>query len=292
MSQGELFQRPDPLKSPQRGRRSASQLSLYFSCGEAFRRRYIEKEVVPAGIGALIGTGMHAAAEHNFRQKIESHADLPEQEVIEAAIAGFEKRLASDGVTLTPEEELRGRAVVLDAAKDKVAQFAAAFMVYQAADYQPKAVEKYIVIPVPRGPSDIVGYLDLVTVDHDVLDFKTGKRAKSSHSAAESTQLTLYAAGHKVAFGTPARKVGLDILIETTKGVRRQVLMDTRDHKDFVVLANRLNTMEKGVQAGVFLPANVGDWKCSNKWCEYFTTCPYVNAERIAAAQKVDAENE
>jgi hypothetical protein len=284
-SQGELFPPAKPTEPPQRGRRSVSQMTLYFACGEAYRRRYIEKEKIPAGIEALVGSAMHAGAEANFKQKLESHVDLPRQQIIEAAIAGFNKRLAEEGAAFTDEQEAEGRDVVIDRARNLAAEYANAFAIYQAPHYQPKAVEQWVVIPVPRGPNDIVAVLDLVTTDDEVRDFKNSKRTKSSISAAESVQLTMYAAAHAVKYGKPAKDVGLDILVHTTKGVKRQVLTDQRDAKDFTVLANRLNVMEKGISTGVFLPANPGDWKCSKRWCEYFTTCPYVNAERIAAAQ-------
>jgi len=59
--------------------------------------------------------------------------------------------------------------------------------------------------------------------------------------------------------------------------------------QDRVALLHRINAMIAGVKAGTFLPAAPGVWACSPKFCGYWHTCPFVNAETIAAAQANDA---
>lgn len=265
---------------------SISQMGMYFACGERYRRWYLEGEKFPSGLAALKGTGMHKAAEVNFKNVLSCGEVLSTPEIVEAAVEGFESRLAKDGITLTEAEQSLGQDVAIGIAKDQVRTLAAAFSVFQAKAYIPRKVEQFVVIPVPRGSHDLLGVLDLVTVSDQVVDFKTSSRRKSVVSAAESLQLTMYAAGHQVAYGKPASDVRLDILVHTSKGVQRQVQVDHRDAKDFQVLANRINMMDQGLKAGVFLPAAPGDWGCSATWCQYFTRgCPYVNAERIEAAK-------
>ena len=270
---------------------SISQMGMYFSCGHKYKLWYLEGQKFPSGLAALKGTGMHKAAEVNFKNVLATGEALSTPEIIAAAIEGFESRLAKDGITLTDDEASLGVDIAVGHAKDDVVNLAGAFSVYQARAYVPKHVEKFVRIPVPRGSHDLLGVLDLVTADDEVVDFKTSKRRKSSFSAAESLQLTMYAAGHAVAFGKPAKDVRLDILVQTSKGVQRQVQIDHRDQKDFQVLANRINMMDQGLKAGVFLPAAPGDWSCSAAWCPFFTRgCIYVNADRVAAAKAAEAE--
>lgn len=270
---------------------SVSQINMYFDCAEFYRRWHIEKEKFPMGLAAIKGTGMHAAAEANFKHKMAEGVDLPVQLIVDAAVEAFDKRVVNEDVSLTSIEEGIGKAIVVSRARDDVRNLAAGFAIFFR-KYIPKAVEKMVKIPVPRGSHDLLGVLDLVTVDDAVRDFKTSKRKMSKTSAAESIQLTMYSAGHMVAYGKPASSVGLSVLVSTTKGVSHQELVDTRDAKDYGVLAARINSMDQALKAGIFLPAALGHWKCSAVYCPFFTRgCPYVNAERVAAA-KAAAEAE
>ena len=276
------------MTQPAKPHRSPSAMASYFRCGEAFRRLYIEKERPPPVVAMLKGTGVHRGAAVNFEQKIVSKLDLPVAQIIAAAVDGFDQEIAKSGVTLSDEEKAIGKDIVIGEARDDVARMAAAHAIAQAPDYQPVAVEKTVRIPVPRGTHDLVGVMDLVSEDElrrrTVADFKTAKRRKRQTEAAESIQLSFYAAAHQVEYGKPPDEVRLDILVQTSKGVQRQVLSETRDQKDFQVLANQINVMQAGVEKGVFLPAIPGSWWCSSRFCSYHASCPYVNAERIAAA--------
>jgi hypothetical protein len=243
---------------------------------------------------------MHAGAEHNFKQKIESHVDLPMQEIVDAAVAAFDEEYAKGGVMLQADEKSLGEEAAVGLARDDVRNMAAAFAVYQAPDYQPVATELTVRIPVERGSRDLYGIIDLVAKVRDlpgqrVRDFKTGKRKKSAVDVADSIQLTFYAAAHMVHYGEPAMDVGLDVLVNNPKkGVSRQELVDTRDANDINALAATLNMVEKGINAGVFLPAvqMASAWWCSPKFCNYHSTCGYVNHQRISAASGEDAAAE
>ncbi len=112
---------------------SATQLEMYWRCPEQYRRRYIEHEVVPPGISALTGRAIHRGAETNFRQKIESHADLPAKDIVEAAVAGFDVDVLG-GYMLSADEASRGVAIVLGEAKDQTAQLADVHAREQAPD--------------------------------------------------------------------------------------------------------------------------------------------------------------
>lgn len=263
---------------------SNSQLDMFTRCGEQYRRRYIEKEIIPPGISFLIGSGCHKGAEANFSQKIESHQDLPKADIIDAAVAGYEEEL-DGGYLLTADEEAIGAKNVLGKAKDEVAALAEVHADQQAPDYQPIAVEKRILIPFPSASHDMLGYIDLVDDRRRVTDFKTAARKKNQAEVDNSTQLSIYAAAYQVEHGEPPAEVRLDIMLKTKKP-GRQVLTSTRTQRDFEVLVNRINTMLYALEKGVFMPAPVGSWCCSPKFCGYWHSCPHVNAQRAAAAEE------
>lgn len=262
---------------------SNTQLSLYFNCAEAYRRRYVEGEKIPPGIALLVGTGTHKGAEHNFRQKIESRSDLPKSDIVEAAVAGFEAETAG-GFVLSDEEESRGHKVVIGEAKDLVATLAEVHAEQQAPEYQPVAVEHPYTIEFPGASHDLLTITDLIDDRSRVTDLKTAARRKPQTEVDTSVQLTIYAAAYQLQFGHPPALVQLDTLVKTKKP-GRQLLSSTRGPADFQTLLNRINVMLSGVHAGIFPPAPVGHWMCSARWCGYFQSCPYVNHERREAAE-------
>ena len=89
-------------------RLSVSQLDMFARCGEQYRRRYIEGEIVPPGIAARIGTGVHKAAETNWREKMRTGRDMPLDAVQDCAAEAYHKAL-QDGVFFRSEERRVGK---------------------------------------------------------------------------------------------------------------------------------------------------------------------------------------
>lgn len=251
---------------------SPSQLDMFARCPEQWRRRYIEREIIPPGVALLTGTGYHAGAEVNLRQKIESHVDLPAADIIAAAVAGFEGAVAG-GYQLTPDEQSVGPKKVIGTAKDQVAALAKLHAKEVAPAYQPAEVEKPCRIVLPDSTHDIIGFVDVVTVDDNIVDFKTAARKKRQEDADTSTQLTAYSAAFQIEHGREPR-LQLDIVTKT-KTPARQVLTTKRTTRDFDALSNRAAKMLDAVSAGVFTYAPPGSWWCSSKFCGYSATCPY-----------------
>lgn len=263
---------------------SPTQLEMYCRCPEQYRRSYIEGEKIPPGIAALKGTGLHRGAAVNMRQKLESGVDLPASEIVEAAISAFETEVHG-GVSFSREEFGRGSHIVIGEAKDDLREIADCHARVQAPDYQPVFVEEKIRIELPNAPRDVLGILDLADAKRRVIDLKTAGKKKSQSDADDSVQLSVYAAAYQVKTGEPPAEVRLDCVVQTKTKTDRQVVTSDRGPRDFQALANRINAVTKGIQAGVFTPATPGAWWCGPKWCGYFSTCPYVNSHREALVQ-------
>jgi hypothetical protein len=257
---------------------------MFAKCPESWRRRYLEGDVIPPKVAMFKGRAVHSAAELNMKQKLESHVDLPVAEIVGAAVATFETCLKAESYELAPGESK----ATISKSVDTVAGMAEAHALTQAPEYQPKAVEHFFKIELPALTHDVVGYIDLITEDNKIVDLKTSKRAMSQTDTEASTQLSLYAAA--MSDLAPELTVRLDVLIEGSvkRPVRRQVLDATRDKTDLPVIGRRLAVVSKTIDAGLFPPAPVGAWWCSESWCGYWRSCPYVNSERVAASRQID----
>lgn len=260
---------------------SPSQLEMFAKCPESWRRRYVEKDIIPPRLAMLKGSAVHAGAEVNMRQKMDSHSDLPVGDIVMAAVEAYESRVAADGYSLG-ENETKAE---VGRYKDVVAAMAEVHAREQAPDYQPVAVESKFRIELPAISHDLVGVIDLVDKSGAVVDFKTAGKAMTPADVETSTQLSVYAASRDCS-EVPVR---LDVLIEPSarKPVRRQLIEASRDKTDLPIIARRVTVVSKTIDAGLFPPAPVGSWWCSESWCGYWSTCPYVNSERIAASKQV-----
>lgn len=270
----------DRMTAPVKPHLSNTSMGMLWRCGEAYRRRYVEKEIIPPGIAILTGKGFHKGAETNFRQKIQSHSDLPADEIVDAAVAAFEKEVSNAPYQLTEEEASIGKDKVLGEAKDKLAMLAEFHAKKQAFYYQPISVEHETRIVFPDATHDLVAITDLRD-DHDtVVDLKTSSRKIPVASVHSNIQLTIYAAAFRIDTGRMPRNVTLEVAVKG-KDLARQRLDSTRGVKDFQGLIKRINASINIINSGVFVPCPPDSWWCSPKWCGYFRTCPYVNSERI-----------
>jgi hypothetical protein len=272
---------------------SPSQLSTYENCGEAYRRRYIEKEVIPPGVAALRGGAVHKGAEMNFKHKLEAKTDLPAKDIVDRAVAEFDGRMKAEGLFLAPEEQARGMDVVVGEEKDATARLAGLFAREVAPVYQPTSVEDKVRIELPSSPRDILGILDLTATivaapekGVGIIDYKTGRKTKLQRDFDVSPQLSLYDLTFRSKHGKAPDFIQVEQLIALKSGDKRVVNPTTRSTPDFKAAVARVNAMVSGLEKGVFMPAAAGSWNCAPKWCGYFQTCPYVNAERRAAAEE------
>lgn len=262
---------------------SPSQLDMYLRCGEQYRRRYVCGEKVPPGVALIKGSGVDAAANRNYKAKLETGEDLPESVLLEAAASGFEEACAQGVFFAADEQPAADR--LLGEAKDSAIRMTRTFRREIAPRVQPKLVQPWVRIQVPNASHDLLGRLDVTDADKVVRDLKTSSRRKPQDEIDRSDQMTFYALGYRHLTGERPAGVAMDIVIDT-KTPGAQILTSTRDEKDVRVFLHRVNAMIAGIKAGSFPPAALGSWCCSPRFCGYFSTgCPYVNADRRAAAE-------
>lgn len=255
---------------------SPSQVASYTRCGEAYRRRYIENEIIPPAISLSKGVAVHKGAQYNFEQKVESHHDLKSDDIIDKSVSEFEKTVETQGLTLSPEEESRGKALVVGEAKDSTRDLAGLFAREVAPKYQPKAVEEEVYTELPSSSHNLKGYIDLTTVDNKIVDLKTSAKKWNQERVDTDFQFTFYALNYRAKNKKDPKGIIVENLVDSGKSLKSVTFESRRGDADYDAAINRLNRVLEGINAGIYPPANDGAWWCDARYCGYFMTCKFV----------------
>ena len=263
----------------------ASSLAAYLRCGEAYRRKYKEKDYTPSTTPQIRGSAVHRAIGTGLLEQQRSQAPAP-VELFEDVAASQIDLARRAGATLTQEEASIGIAKVFGQLKDEAVGYAGGYATGVASSIDPIAVERTVTLTglIPdvnmKGTIDLVDKTPLEAVGETIRDVKTSERTPPEHAAETSDQLTMYALFRSAEMPhTELRPVSLDYLIRRKSGqIEHKRLNSWRGPKDYAVLTRRIQQASKGLRAGIFLPSNPAtDWWCSEKFCPYWATCPYVN---------------
>ena len=174
---------PDGL----RAHLSASSLRMLGTCPEQFRRVYIKGERQRPGAALIWGGADHYAHEQNFRQKIESHVDIPEPEIELAFAEGFDQKVEQEG----GEAEVDWGNDRPGDLKDKGVKLAVVYHRHVSPRVQPTSVEQAVSLELPGVIVPVVGRIDLKTVS-TVIEQKTATAKKTKPEPQWRLQGALY----------------------------------------------------------------------------------------------------
>jgi hypothetical protein len=267
---------------------SWSRISMYLRCGEQFRRVYVMGHRAPPSISLICGSSTHAGAEANYRHRLSHGKLLPTEEVVSIARSKAAEIVDKQGISLTGDD-LDGTGTSDSKVREHVQSRSEVFTRLHcgsvAPHVRPKLVEHVFRLVTQGFPFDLVGVLDLQEEpsEHDpigaIRDIKTSGRFDSA-MAEKSDQLTLYGLWGRQSFGV-IPPLMLDLLV-ATKEPKAYALTTKRTDADISVLERRIEVVASGLEKGVFLPAPSDSWCCSEKFCGFFTTCPYARKVRSA----------
>jgi hypothetical protein len=153
---------------------SPSQIRMYATCPEQYRKVYVLGERQRPGAALVWGSADHYAHEQNFVQKIESHEDLSEADVTLAFAEGFDQRVEQDG----GEAEVEWGDDKPGDLKDRGVALVAAYHRQVSPSVQPVAVERSFQVTLPGVPVPIFGRVDIQTADR-VIEGKTAAAKKT-----------------------------------------------------------------------------------------------------------------
>lgn len=254
---------------------SPSMLGLFCKCQEAFRRRYLEREVIPPGIAAIIGTGMHKGAEVNHKQKIDSGADLPLDAIQDAARDGYMKAVKG-GVFIPAGEESEAKKD-LASGVDTVTNLAASYARQVAPSITPIAAEEKLQAEVPGLPVPLLGILDVLDISGWCPDLKSAGRKWSAGKEEGQLQPAIYTHLLRTVRDISSPTFSFEVI--SHKGEHQHIPVRTQP-EDMAAIITRAQILLCTVQTGLFLPAEPGHWMCSPKWCGYWWSCRHVPAHR------------
>jgi len=264
---------------------SWSRIETFLKCGEQFRRRYIEREIIPPGFALVAGSGAHRSVECNLRQKHDTGKLMSEEQIETLAREEVDRIVDEKGIRLFGKEKDLGKIAVVDEAKNRAMTLGLVHSKAVAPNLNIAYVEHEFRVVLNNYPFDIVGVVDVIEKpepNSTVGMFRDTKTSSTKKQMADtSDQLTLYGFWGKQKFGAMP-PLAIDLLV-ATKTPQYECQRTYRRDDDVKTLARRVETIVDAFRKGVFLPAKQDDWWCSQKFCGYADTCPYFRKKVVVS---------
>lgn len=254
-----------------------SSLNMALRCGEQLRRRYFKNEIIPPSIAACRGTGVHAANKINLRQKIQTKSDLNMADIKDAIRDGYVEAVSKNGVFLSKEEQPAKKRLVNEGLEDAL-RCGELYRKEVSPKLNPLAVEEKFTVDVGL-PLLLAGIIDYQ--EEPILgDLKTTSKTWPEGRIHQEIQPVLYSYVHEHEKKIRPRFT-YHILVArrgkngpTSEALQEQSMIPT--DANYHALFAKLRMFCKIVETGTFIPANPTSWWCTEKWCGYYLTCPYV----------------
>ena len=251
-------------------------ISMGSRCGEQYRRRIVLGQIIPPGAAAGRGRGFHSAVEVNFKQKITTHLDMPEDTLTDAARDGFVYAFRN-GIHLH-RDDVAHKATILNDFLNQTINLTKKFRVEIAPNVQPTEAEIRLEADIgePNG-RPLAGVIDFVQEGGLLDDFKTAGRSWNQAKVDQELQHPIYSYLWAANRGALPRQFGYHVLVSTPSGQLKKQRLHTRiTNQRIEGMLARARTINQMEQRGIFPPADPGSWVCSEKWCGYYLPCPYV----------------
>ncbi len=251
---------------------SHSQLNMLLRCGEQYRRRYLIGDVIAPAAAMVLGSSGHKAEEKNFKQKVKSKVDISVDEVKDVFSDEWENRkyeiewskdaLGDDSVKTAEAKE-----------KDRGISLVEVFHIEQAPKIQPLFVEEKFEVNFEGGYPKLIGYLDNITDKELILDYKFSKKSPIKDDILNDSQITAYDFGYRAKFGKKPK--GMKKIWSVSTKTPKTVVQDAEPRADEQInrFMLRLEKAMDAIDKEIFLPAQIGAWCCSPKWCGYYSSC-------------------
>lgn len=215
-------------------RYSASKIDTFSKCPTWFYSRYHLKEKVAVETTyAYLGTGVHSAIQAGYEETGFPYHVL--EETVRDKFAALEGKQWS-GYTYT--DILRKGYAILDA--------------YEYEQYSPLHMEYEFLLPFPNVDTPICelhGFIDLITTDGKVIDFKTNSKAPPKREVDSSIQLTLYAWAYSQLGGFLPEMVAIHHL-PTMKVIEYDLNKFDENMARIVSLIEKMNTLDSSCDIG------------------------------------------
>lgn len=239
---------------------SISQYNLFKKCGEAYKRRYVDKIKSPGSPDSFKGTLVHKGAEKTHLSII-NNKTIPSLEEIKAVMSDEYDR--NTELELTPN------------IKDDALRLYALYHRNVVPRLNPIAAEKHFNVML-EGEIPIQGYIDLLEEKKEneddpgyivVVDIKTSGASWSQKDLDKDPQFTLYSLVERTPF------VRVENLVQLKTGPKLTTLKATRKIEDQKILIEDLFETVDLIKKGIFPKAAIESWGCNAQWCAYWSDC-------------------
>lgn len=266
------------VEAPEKPHLSHSQIETFTRCGLQWYRRYVLGEKQPPGVAAVVGKGTHQTGYLNLLRKMDWGQLMSREEVADTARDETVRAWDREQPMINEDDPTKGEAV------DLVVALSDLYHRRVAPTIEPIALEQGFRIDVPDLPFDLVGVVDVETIE-TIRDTKTKGRKPSEDSVRRSQQLALYHLRAEL-MGEPTKRVAFDYLIKTK--TPQHISVETRPGKnDHLALLRRLEPIVASIKAGIFPPADPMSWVCTAKHCGYYDRCEH-GARRAVSVGMID----
>lgn len=257
---------------------SPSALTSFEFCGYAYYIERVLKQRPLSNFSLVRGSAVHAARERNLEQKIETDADAPLGDMLDAARDYINQEFEEEKVELAAEpfEGKRAKAAAGYTIDETLPLVGLDLSAHQR-DIHPLLVEHAITIAVDGFPEfDITMRLDCIERNGVVNDLKTGARVRSMDWAVTQYQPPLYLLGARLDVSDAIRWFRYDFVVKTKNGARKTGSIPVSYNEEALrSVLRRFRAMHTAIEHGVFLPTNQGNWKCSPAYCGHYRRCKY-----------------
>lgn len=260
---------------------SHSQISAFQSCPMIYYWRY-EKGVKSQPAAAMtFGTSIHESLEHNFSQKVLSHADVP----LSVALDVFRDAWRENA-----------RISIFDADKnespenfmDQGIAMIEKYHLEMAPNIQPKFVEMRFTLKIDGLDREVVGYIDLIDDREIIIDHKTSKMTPNNLMLAKNGQLTLYKMAFRKKYGREPGGLRYDYLIKKVRrdgsfsGIEIIPIPIVKNAANEASLINSYKAVADAMALKQYYP-NPGHFGCTPAGCGYWGNCmgPILAGEKV-----------
>ncbi len=244
---------------------SVSQINLYLLCSLKYRFQYLDELPKPFRSSALVfGSAIHAALAWYHSQAVNGNGVTLEKLCKIFAADWYAQRLETE--------------ILYDSAKSETGLGVLAREIlglyFSQPQKQVRGSEVAFTVPLENPATgenlgiNLEGFIDLISGDDTIVEFKTSGQAMNPRDADSHLQLTGYSYAYEVLHHRPAKVLRIVDFVKARKP--KMLVLDTcrttEDHARFFCLAKAVLS---GVRNRVFFP-RTGFW-CRD--CEYAPQC-------------------
>lgn len=261
---------------------SYTQVRLWQTCGERYRRKYIDGVKEPQSSNLTHGKLVHSMVEEMLRHKMRT-ADIMTLEEINDTISDVISEKLAEVVLWDPK--IPDREVLEASARGLVKLYHEQRLEHA----MPKAVEVRV-SGMLNGKVPFRGYIDMLEgnpmimgdytpqdesaslVPHhsdSVRDLKVTGKKYGPHQVENALQLTVYA--HLMGVD----HVGYDLLVETPKKRVQSFVQQSsvRSPQEKQHGCDVIEGVASAISEGCFPKADPESWVCTRKWCAFYDQC-------------------